>query len=159
MSSFKERFNFLLKEEASEQMRPEKRPSYDSEEDIREFDKGVDPDVDPKGYDIEGLGSEISSVVDDTTTQVIEWADEIESFTKRLLDPENPDALLTKLTSVTNIPEYASAAESVAKHLRKAVSEIGAAKTELDVLASMASARRNARREADNASSGASGPY
>lgn len=159
-SSFKDKFSTILFKEANgEDPRLERRPRYDSELDRQEFESGLDPDADPSMYDVEGLGKEVMSVVDDTTTQVIEWADEIESFTKRLLDPENPDALLTKLTRVSNIPEFSNAAEAVAKHLRKAVSEIGAAKTELDVLASMAGPRRDARRRADQTASGPSGPY
>lgn len=169
MRSFKERFNKILLQEA---MSPSgrggesegnpsggSRPRYDSREDLEAFESGLDPDTDPSEYDVEGLGQELESAVDKTTQQVIQWADEIESFTKRLLDPENPEALLTKLTSVTDIPEYSTAAEAVSKHLRKAISEIGAAKTELDVLASMAASRRNARQQADSAHSGPSGPY
>jgi hypothetical protein len=171
MRSFKDRFNKILLQEAmspspspesGEATGPEQgqsRPRYDSSEDASAFEAGLDPETDPSAYDVDGLGEELESAVDKTTQQVIEWADEIESFTKRLLDPENPEALLTKLTSVTDIPEYATAAEAVAKHLRKAISEIGSAKTELDVLASMASSRRNLRQQADNAQSGPSGPY
>lgn len=165
MRSFSQRFNKILLAEASApdemQQGPERgqRPRYDSEEDVAEFVGSLDPETNPEDYNVEGLGEELSSAVDHTTQQVIEWADEIESFTKRLLDPENPEALLTKLTSVTDIPEYSTAAEAVAKHLRKAISEIGSAKTELDVLASMASSRRNARQQKDNSTAGPSGPY
>lgn len=162
-SSFEEVFSkILLKEANGEEMsmgRPRRRPRYDDTMDREEFDRGIDPDIDPSGYDVEGLGDQVISAVDDTTEQVIQWADEIESFTKRLLDPENPEALLTKLSNVTNIPEYSTAAEAVAKHLRKAVSEIAAAKTELDVLASMANSRRNARKMSDQSQVGPSGPY
>lgn len=169
MKSFKDRFNKILFQEAmspsgggeqpTESPESKARPRYDSEADMEEFNKGLDPETDPSEFDVEGLGDELESAVDKTTQQVIEWADEIESFTKRLLDPENPEALLTKLTSVTDIPEYATAAEAVAKHLRKAISEIGSAKTELDVLASMAASRRNARKQADSMTAGPSGPY
>lgn len=158
-SSFTDVFSRILKEANGLPEEGPRRPRYDDREDRQEFDRGIDSGVDPEGYDIEGLGEEVLSVVDDTTAQVVQWAEEIDRFTKRLLDPENPDALLTKLSNITNIPEYSNAAEAVAKHLRKAVSEIGSARTELDVLASMAPARRNARKQSDAASSGPSGPY
>lgn len=168
MKSFKDRFTELLLErmspdqttDSSEGLENDRgRPQYDSEADSQAFDDSLDADVDPDGYDVEGLGEEVYSAVDDTTQQVIKWAEDIEAFTKKLVDPENPDALLTKLTSVTNIPEFEQAAEQVAKHLQKAISEIGSAKTSLDILASMSGVRRDARRTADQSAVGPSGPY
>ena len=160
MKSFAQRFkNLLINEEVGPEGSPD-RPRYDDQEEgIEAFNNQVDPEVDPNGFETEGMPEEVTSAVDATTQQVIEWADEIENFTKRLVDPQNPDALLTKLASVTTIPEYQTAAEAVAKHLRKAVSEIGGAKTELDVLASLSSTRRDARQAADRATAGPSGPY
>ena len=162
MKSFRERFNRLLTEEEDVDLdidNSSERPRYDDAADREAFDKGVDPDIEASEYDVEGLGEEVYSAVDDTTQQVIKWAEDIESFTKRMIDPENPDALLSKLASVSNVPEFATAAEGIAKHLKKAVSEIAGAKTELDVLASLSGTRRDARKAGDAAVSGGSGPY
>lgn len=172
MRSFKDAFKAQLLKEAlgdtpdadPKNARPsggegEVRPKFDREEDRSSFEGSLDQDTDPEFLDTEGFGEEVMSKVDDTTEQIIEWSDEIEHFTNRLVDPHNPDALLTKLASVVEIPEFATAAEAVSKHLKKAVAEIRSAKTELDVLSSLAGSRRDLRKRADNATAGASGPY
>lgn len=157
MKSFRQRFNSIITE--GEREPTPKRPRYDDAEDITAFNDSVDADVDAEEYDVDGLGDEVYSAVDETTQEIIRWAEDIGQFTKKLIDPENPDALLSKLASVSNIPEFATAAETVSKHLTKAVSEIGQGKTALDALASLAASRRDARKSGDAEQSGASGPY
>lgn len=162
MSKFENAFRRVLLKESPE-LSPEDnkrpRPRFDDGEDRESFEGSLDPDTDPEFLDTDGLSQEALSKVDDTTDQIISWSDEIENFTNRLVDPQNPDALLTKLASVVEIPEFATAAEAVSKHLKKAVAEIRSAKTELDVLSSLAGSRRDQRRRQDNATAGASGPY
>lgn len=163
MSKFRNVFTRVLLKEANGDLEspesPEKRPRFDRNQDRESFEGSLDSDTDPDFLDTEGLSQEALSKVDDTTEQIISWSDEIESFTNRLVDPQNPDALLTKLASVVEIPEFATAAEAVSKHLKKAVAEIRSAKTELDVLSSLAGSRRDQRRKQDSATAGASGPY
>ena len=136
----------------------DRRPMYDDSEDVKEFGSSLDPESPDDVYYVEGLDPEVYSMVDKTTEQVVQWSDEVQAFVKRLVDPKNPEAILTKLTSVAKIPEFADAAEKVAKPLEKVFSELGRAQAALDTLATLAKSRRDKRKQQD-ASTGPSGPY
>lgn len=135
------------------------RPRYDRGGDTKSFKDSLSPDTDPEFADSDGMGDDFYSQVDETSQQIIEWADDLKTFSDRLIDPNNPESLLKKLASVATIPEFSSAAESVSKHLKKCVESAGAARAELDVLATLAGTRRDARKAVDSSQSGASGPY
>jgi len=134
------------------------RPMYNDGEDLEEFGNTLDPESPDDIHDVEGLDPEIYSLVDKTTDQVVQWSDEVQVFIKRLIDPKNPEAILTKLTSVAKIPEFADAAEKVAKPLEKVFSELGRAQAALDTLATLAKSRRDKRKQQDS-NGGPSGPY
>lgn len=134
------------------------RPMYDDGEDGEAFGDTLDPESPEDVHDVEGLSPELYSLVDKTTEQVVDWAEEVQAFVKRLVDPRNPEAILTKLTSVAKIPEFADAAEKVSKPLEKVFSELGRAQAALETLATLAKSRRDKRKQQDS-TGGPSGPY
>lgn len=136
----------------------EERPIFDDTEDVDAFNAELDPESPEDIHDTEGLDPSVYSMVDSTTEEIIEWSKRLSGFVKGLVDPQNPNAILTKLTKVSNIPEFADAAEKVSKPLEKVFSELGRAQAALDTLATLAKSRRDKRKQQD-ASSGPSGPY
>jgi len=134
------------------------RPVYDDGEDLESFQGELDPESPEGVFDVEGLSPETYSMVDSTVDEIVKWSEELASFVDRLVNPKNDQAVLTKLTKVANIPEFAKAADEVSKPLQKVYRELGAARAALDTLATMAKPRRDERRKKD-ASGGPSGPY
>jgi hypothetical protein len=136
----------------------EERPMYDDGEDIESFQGELDPESPDGVFDTEGLSPETYSMVDSTVEEIIKWSGELKTFVGKLVDPTNDQAVLTKLTKVSNIPEFSKAAEDVSKPLQKVYVALGTAMAAMDTLATMAKSRRDQRKQQD-ASSGPSGPY
>lgn len=139
-------------------IKEEQRPMYDDSEDMDAFAGELDPDSAPDSFDTEGLDPSVYSMVDSTTEEIIGWSNKLSAFVKELVDPQNDQAILTKLSKVSNVPEFADAAERVSKPLEKVFRELGAAQAALDTLATLAKSRRDKRKKQD-ATGGPSGPY
>lgn len=79
MKSFKDRFNkFLIQENTLYQERsPYGNPSYDSEADAEEFNKGLDPDTDPDEFITRGLKETIDAVQKSFDTKMTGFAEDL----------------------------------------------------------------------------------
>lgn len=151
-------FENILTRSLSRKTIREERPIYDDTEDVDAFNGELDPESPEGVFDSEGLDPSVYSMVDATTEEIIGWSQKLSTFVKELVDPQNEQAILTKLTKVANVPEFADAAEKVSKPLEKVFRELGAAQAALDTLATLAKSRRDKRKKQD-ATGGPSGPY
>jgi hypothetical protein len=149
MSSYKKIYSRILRESIKEDysqqmgMKDDVDPymgDRQSEEDA--FRDELDPTSDGSEYDVEPSSVDVGAEI---ATYLGRYSKLFASFRGRLLNPQNPDALLTKLAEVAEIPEYANAAETVAKQVKKAVESLSATQAELDTLVTMAVPRKNKR--------------
>ena len=157
----KQKFDKIFESVLSQKTRiikEEDRPIFDDDEDLAAFQNELDPESPDDIHDTEGLDPETYSMVDSTTQEIIAWSDKLSDFVKGLVDPKNENAILTKLTRVSNIPEFADAAEKVSKPLEKVFSELGRAQAALSTLATLAKSRRDKRKQQDS-QTGPTGPY